>query len=236
MFSNKLWLSEPFTKAQAWVDLFANANHTAGSFWVRGNEVNILRGQLGWSELTMAQRWGWSRDKVRRFLKWLENESNIRQQKTSLTTIITIVNYDIYQSDKTTDHTAERQQKDSRRYTNKNDKKVKNDKNTINTGEETSQDDKKPQFTPEGAEVIKALEEVDPKNKTYYANKTQRASADFLVNEYGLEKVLKVIKLLPKSNNLDFCPIITSPYELKEKWGKLATQLQKIKNNQLLLI
>jgi hypothetical protein len=121
IFENKLWFSEPFTKAQAWIDIFAGANHTDGSFWVRGIEVTVKRGQLAWSELTMAQRWGWSKNKVRRFLKWLETEQQIAQQKTYITTLITVKNYDQYQE--TIQQTE--QQKDSRRHTNKN---VKNDK------------------------------------------------------------------------------------------------------------
>ena len=91
-------------------------------------------------------------------------------------------------------------------------------------------------FLTEGADVIKALEEVDPKNKTYYNNTTQRAAADFLVEQYGLNQVLKVIKILPQSNLQNFCPNITSPYELKEKWQKLATSLQRLKNNQPVLL
>ena len=126
MFSNKLWLSEKFTKAQAWVDLFANANHEDGSFWIRGIEVKIKRGQIGWSELTMTERWHWSKNRVRRFLKWLETEQQIEQQKyLYITTIITIINYNKYQE--TEQQTI--QQKDSKRYINKN---VKNDKNVKN--------------------------------------------------------------------------------------------------------
>jgi hypothetical protein len=126
MFEYKLWFSEPFTKSQAWIDLFGNTNHKEGSFFVRGNEINIKRGQIGWSEVTMAKRWTWSRNKVRNFLKWLEKEQQIKQQKDRyLTTIITILNYEKYQND-TANDTAERQQKDSRRYINKNDKNDKN--------------------------------------------------------------------------------------------------------------
>ena len=117
---------EPFTRAQAWIDLIGNANHKDGSFLIRGNIIKLKRGQLGWSEITMAERWTWSRNKVRRFLKWLETEQQIEQQKLfKLTTIITICNYDKYQND-TADDTTERQQKDNRRYTNKNDKNDKN--------------------------------------------------------------------------------------------------------------
>ncbi|NTU49546.1 MAG: hypothetical protein HGA87_01385 [Desulfobulbaceae bacterium] len=118
---NPLWLLEPFTKAQAWVDLCLNANWKNGSFSVRGNIVDVGRGQIGWSELTMADRWKWSRDKVRRFLSYLERSGNIRQQKTHITSIITICNYSVYQgddaTDKTTDKTTEKQQKNNRRDT-----------------------------------------------------------------------------------------------------------------------
>jgi hypothetical protein len=126
---NELWFLEPFTKGQAWVDLILNANHSTGKFSIRGNIILVNRGQIAWSELTMAKRWTWSRNKVRRFLKLLETEQQIAQQKNSLTTVITIKNYDQYQRNETTDDTAERQQKDSRRYTNNNDNNEKNDKN-----------------------------------------------------------------------------------------------------------
>lgn len=91
-------------------------------------------------------------------------------------------------------------------------------------------------FTQQGAEVIKAFEAVDAKNKTYYANKTQRACADFLVKEYGLDKVLSVIKLLSKANNTEMFPVITNPYDLKEKWVKLAAAFQKLKNKEVVIL
>ena len=76
-------------------------------------------------------------------------------------------------------------------------------------------------FSVEGAEIIKAFEDVDVKNKRYYKNTTQREACDFLISEYGIEKVLKVIEILPKTNQQTHFPSITSPYELVEKWQKL---------------
>lgn len=130
---NDLWLAEPFTYGQAWIDLILNANHKPGVFWVRKVKIDLDRGQLGWSEITMAKRWKWSRGKVRRYLTMLENRQMIVQQKTQLTSILTICNYSIYQNEETektlkavqpTVHQTEHQT-DNRRYTNKN---VKNDK------------------------------------------------------------------------------------------------------------
>ena len=110
LFDNPLWLSEKFTKAQAWVDLFANANHKDNFINIRGNIVEIHRGQLGWSEVAMSLRWCWSKNKVNRFLKWLKMKQQIEiRQDRYITTIITILNYDKYQR-RTADDTADGQQ------------------------------------------------------------------------------------------------------------------------------
>lgn len=85
----------------------------------------------------------------------------------------------------------------------------------------------KNKFSQEGANLIKLFEEIDPKNKTYYNNKTERSSADFLIQEYGLEFVEKVIALIPKTNQIPYMPSITKPSELKEKWHKLKDAIAK---------
>ncbi len=129
------YLSEPFTRTQAWIDLLLLANHKQGFIRVRGNRINVNRGQVGWSQVKLAERWKWSRGKVRRFLLEMEqqNDPQLVQQKSSLTSLITIVNYGHYQGDGTADSTENGQQTvqqtDSRRYTNKNEKNEKNEKN-----------------------------------------------------------------------------------------------------------
>lgn len=105
-----MWLSETFDKNRAWIDMIGNANFKDSILFVRGNEVKIKRGQLAWSERFMAERWGWSRNKVRRFIEWLENRQQVKPQKSNIISLITIVNYGKYQSDDTTDDTTERPQ------------------------------------------------------------------------------------------------------------------------------
>jgi len=88
MQDDDLWLIEPFTKAQAWVELLMGANFADKSISIRGNIVKISRGQLGWSELTMAKRWQGSRGKGRRDLQRLnELESITEQQERQITSI-----------------------------------------------------------------------------------------------------------------------------------------------------
>jgi len=107
------WLSEPFTRGQAWIDLLLLANHKAGFIRRRGILVAVERGQVGWSEEALADRWKWSRGKVRRFFKELLQLSRIErrisektvQKKTSVSALYCITNYDKYQLRGTEDGT-----------------------------------------------------------------------------------------------------------------------------------
>lgn len=129
---NPLYFAEPFTRIQAWIDLLLLANHKEGFFYVRGNQVTVGRGQVGMSQENLAQRWRWSRGKVNRYLKDLENMGQITQQKNRITTVISICNYEKYQDDNTTDNatdnTTDGQQTAQQTGINKNVKKDKNDK------------------------------------------------------------------------------------------------------------
>ena len=84
-------------------------------------------------------------------------------------------------------------------------------------------------FNPLGAEIINAFELVDVKNKNYYGNKTQRASCDFLLDEYGLEETLARIAALTKTNTMRYFPTITTPHQLQEKWKQLEIALIRSK-------
>jgi len=92
-----MWLDEPFTRGQAWVDLLMLANHQDGHVRVRGNRVSVRRGQVAWSVARLAARWQWSRGKVQRYLDELEDYIMIEQQKNNVTTLISITNYSDYQ-------------------------------------------------------------------------------------------------------------------------------------------
>ena len=98
IFEDKLWLSEPFTRGQAWVDLILLANHKPSTFYIRGNTVEVGRGQVARSEASLSERWSWSRGKARRYLNSLQGEKRIHQAKAKLITTITILNYDKFQA------------------------------------------------------------------------------------------------------------------------------------------
>lgn len=76
-------------------------------------------------------------------------------------------------------------------------------------------------------DVIKAMESVDPKNKGYYNNTTQREAAKFLADEYGVAEVLHRITFLEKTNKTPYFPTITTPAQLKDKWVQLAGAISR---------
>lgn len=84
------------------------------------------------SENRLSNRWKWSRTKVRKFLKDLEKEQQIKQEKSQSYSIITIENYNIYQQkeqekeqQEDNSRTTAEQQKNINKNV-KNEKKVKN--------------------------------------------------------------------------------------------------------------
>jgi len=175
---NPIWTAEKFSRGQAWVDLLLNANHADGYFMVRGNRVDIKRGQIGWSEVKMAARWKWSRTKVRNFLKLLEKEQQIKQQKIPVTSIITILNYEAYQGEEQLKEQQSGQQKNSRRTAEEQQKNInkknKNDKKNKNN----------PPIVPP---VKKSFAEFVTMTEDEYEK---------LLTKYGKEKTVKMIEIL----------------------------------------
>jgi len=124
---NPVWVSDKFSRGQAWIDLLLLANHTETHYYKRGNKVIVKRGQVAWSMKKLAARWRWSIGKVNRFLNDLKTVGQIDSQKNNVTTLITIINYDRYQGDDTANSTADGTQTERRRKHNNNDKNDKND-------------------------------------------------------------------------------------------------------------
>lgn len=82
------------------------------------------------------------------------------------------------------------------------------------------------------SQVIKEMESLDPKNKNYYGNKTQREACSFLIKEYGFDKVIQMIQTLPKIKSIPFMPSITTPCELRDKWTKVIDAISRERNKQ----
>jgi hypothetical protein len=89
-----LWLERPFTKGQAWIDLRCMAEYHEKIYSYRSISFPISRGQMSVGKQTLADRWGWNKTKVIRFLDTLAKMNLIEQTAKETTTLIQIIGYD----------------------------------------------------------------------------------------------------------------------------------------------
>lgn len=81
-----------------WIHLLLMANHEETSFIWNNKKQIVKKGQLLTGLKVLSKKTGVAQGTVYRILNYLENEKQIEQQKTTKFTIITIVNWDTYQS------------------------------------------------------------------------------------------------------------------------------------------
>ncbi|HCY9159093.1 TPA: DnaD domain-containing protein [Staphylococcus aureus] len=135
-----------FSKFEAWIYLLMEANHSKAKVPIGNQIVTVERGQRLTSILTLSDLFNWSRFKVKTFLDLLESDGMLEVKTTSKYTLITIVNYDFYQSEQGRNQhqndikpTSNQHQsninptsKQHQTNTNNNDNKDNNEKNVNN--------------------------------------------------------------------------------------------------------
>ncbi|HEK6696168.1 TPA: DnaD domain-containing protein [Staphylococcus aureus] len=141
-----------FSKFEAWIYLLMEANHSKAKVPIGNQIVTVERGQRLTSILTLSDLFNWSRFKVKTFLDLLESDGMLEVKTTSKYTLITIVNYDFYQSDQGRNQhqndikpTSKQHQsninptsKQHQTNTNNNDNKDNNEKNVNNEKKKTT--------------------------------------------------------------------------------------------------
>ena len=86
-----LWQERPFSKGQAWLDLLLLANHKDNKFLLGNELIKVKKGSFITSQKKLRERWGWGNEKIRSFLKLLEEDGMIKQHADKKKTVITIV-------------------------------------------------------------------------------------------------------------------------------------------------
>jgi hypothetical protein len=95
-----------FSRYEAWQDLLMEAKWKPFEVSNKGKVVTLKRGQLMAARAWLARRWNWSEKTVRIFLAKLEDEFMVRsesgqskgQRSGHYANVVTICNYDIYQT------------------------------------------------------------------------------------------------------------------------------------------
>jgi hypothetical protein len=98
IWDHPIFAAEPLTEREAWMWMISDAAYRPHRRRISGSyQVDLDRGQLGGSLRFMADKWGWSEPRVRRFLKRLKTDAMIDAATDAGITVVTICNYTKYQ-------------------------------------------------------------------------------------------------------------------------------------------
>ena len=96
--SHWIWSDPDYLRA--WVDLLMMVNHEDKQILFNKKLITVKRGSRITSIRKLSERWDWSRGRVSRFLDMLEQDSMIATRRTTQKTLINVINYSFYQSEK----------------------------------------------------------------------------------------------------------------------------------------
>jgi len=96
-FSHYLWEEKrTLSKFEAWIDLLQLAAFLPTRRIIRGQVIEIGRGEVIASLRYLGERWNWKKDKVASFLGLIEQDQMVRRSTRHKETVVTICNYDKY--------------------------------------------------------------------------------------------------------------------------------------------
>ncbi len=146
---NPAFKPEPLTEREAWLWLIENAAYEDTVACVRGQPAKICRGSLSFSLRFLAQAWGWDDPvRVRRYLRRLENWGMIALSTVTKQSVITLCNYERYQSPSAADDTKVQRKRNTKR--NENAALEATNNNEVNEGKEPKQENNTlPEWVPQ---------------------------------------------------------------------------------------
>ena len=97
---NPLYFKEPFDKWHAWTDILLMVSHEKKQFISKGQLVTLEPGQMITSLPILAERWQWSVNRVRRYLRLLDGMGMCNINGTAYGTTITVVKWAFYQCER----------------------------------------------------------------------------------------------------------------------------------------
>lgn len=207
------------------------ANHKENKFLLGNELIEIERGSFITSEVKLAERWGWSRTKVRSFLELLEKDNMIIKISDNKKTTLTVVNYSDYQDIET----AKEQQKNSNETAKEQQKNTNNNDNNVNNVNKEDVPLKKEKiYTKEDKEYL--LAEYLSKQIAKRLNKPlkeekdlQRWAADFnkmvRLDNYDIEEIKEVLMFSQKN---DFWQTnILSATKFRKQYLTLLSQMKR---------
>ena len=185
---------EPFDKRSAWIDLLLTANHADAKLLFNGELITVQRGQILTSVRKLSVKWKWSVNKVYRFLKLLESDKMLQKESNKDRTLLTIVNYSVYQGG---EYTNEYTNVNSDGYTDGSTNEYKSETPTDTPSEHKQEcnNDKNVK------NVNNNMREKKPKKKYYDDPNLDSAFKEFLSMRTKIKKPLATEKAFSRLKN-----------------------------------
>ena len=228
-----LWDDKPFSKGQAWIDLLMMANYKENKFLLGNELIEVEEGSFITSEVKLSTRWGWSRTKVRGFLKLLEDDYMIVKKTDNKKTTLTIVNYTDYQIQET----AEEHQKNIRKTSKEQRKNTTNKENKDNKDNNTcARYPEDNQYFQIALYLRKKIAEVNPNMKL---PKDDPISLDkwsddvrkiIELDKRTLDEFREIVKFVFDKSDF-WNTVIQSPSGLRRNWDKITPQMNRVPRN-----
>lgn len=176
-----------------WMYLLLNATHAEYPALFKGQKIMLAPGQLITGRKSIADKLAINESKVTRILDAFKSEHQIEQQTSNKNRLISILNWDFYQSSEQQDELQmnnNRTTSEQQVNTNKNIKNIKNEKNVINNMPDSDE--------PEPAPVKKSKSDKPVKHKYGEYSHVLLTDNEYsnLANSFGIELRDKAIKFL----------------------------------------
>ena len=115
-----------------WIHLLFKARFSEGKYWVKDEEIMLEKGQFVTGRKALSAETGINESKIQRLLKRFQRCHMIEQQTNSVSRLVSIVNYELYQEGKQQANnkrtTSEQQVNNPRTLNNKDNKESKDNK------------------------------------------------------------------------------------------------------------
>ena len=221
-----------FSKAEAWIDLLMMVNHEDKKVPLGNELILVKRGQRITSIRQLCDRWGWSNTKVTQFLKMMQTDGMVTVKSDTKKTVITIENYDVYQSrkdEKTTENSHEDDTKQTQKHTNKNDK---NDKELNTSRRKQREYEESSPYMKMAKYFLQKIREWKP---DYVFRGNMHTWADHFRKIHELDKRSKesIKEVIDWATSDDFWQVnILSPAKLRKQFDTLQARMNQERNRE----
>ncbi len=131
------WIWDKPEYLKWWIDILMQSNIEPKKVLIKGQLIQVNRGEVIYSYDTWANRWKINKSKVVRFLKMLEKDLMIELKNETVTTRLIVCKYDTYQGERNDSETQVIRRRNADETQVKPTKEVKELKNIISISEES---------------------------------------------------------------------------------------------------